>query len=157
MVAGLTMVLMAGLGACGSGSGQGDGPSPVSGNSSGGQYDSGDDDDRATPPETAAVTGLRDAVRHVSRKTTKVTRPHMVRKCTSSKGSRKCRNVRSGTETHTRVVRQERWCVSLNDVDGDAKRDAVWYQVTRVTYDEAAAADRLAPMKFTPEATGCDQ
>ncbi|WP_229695550.1 hypothetical protein [Streptomyces lacrimifluminis] len=165
MVAGLTMALMAALGACGGGNGSGNGSGPdddprgdhtVSEDSGNGQYDEGGDD-LATAPETATVTGLRDAVRHVPRKTTKATRPHMVRKCTSTKGSRKCKSVRSGTETYTRVVRQERWCVSLDDVDGDTSRDAVWYQVTRTTYTEAAAADRLGPMKFTPEATGCDR
>lgn len=163
MVAGLTMALMAGLGACGSGSGQNDNPwedSTASGGSSG-QRDEGHDDDQGTAPDTASeaatVTGLRDAVRHVSRKTTKVTRPHTVRKCTSTTGSRKCKNVRSGTETYTRVIRQERWCVSLNDVDGDTFRGAVWYRVTHATYTEAAATDRLDPMKFTPEATDCVQ
>ena len=79
----------------------------------------------------------------------------MVRKCRSSKGSRKCTTVRSGTETYTRVVRQERWCVSLNDVDGDTSKDAVWYQVTQATYTKAVDADRLDNLKFTPTATGC--
>lgn len=93
MTAGLTMAFMAGLGACGSesgsGSGQNDNPwedSTASGGSSG-QRDEGHDDDQSTAPDTApeadGVTGLRDAVRHVSRKTAKVTRPHTVRKCTS--------------------------------------------------------------------------
>ncbi|MGW2057029.1 hypothetical protein ACWCOZ_24475 [Streptomyces sp. NPDC001840] len=82
MVAGLTMALMAGLGACGSGSGQNDNPwedSTASGGSSG-RRDEGHNDDQGTAPdsasEAATVTGLRDAVRRVSRKTTKVTRAH---------------------------------------------------------------------------------
>lgn len=130
---------------------------------------------------TPTVHGLRDTVRHVAAKTVRATRPHLVKKCASatrqvkhtartgsgtSKKTRtwystehyqKCGKVRSGTETYTRVVRQERWCVSLNDVDGDTSRDAVWYQVTRATYNEAAAADRLDPLKFTPVTTGCNQ
>ncbi|MFE1959018.1 FxLD family lanthipeptide [Streptomyces sp. NPDC059479] len=88
MVAGPTMALMAGLGACGSGSGQNDNPwedSTAGGGS--GRRDEGHDDDQGTAPDTASeaatVTGPRDAVRHVSRKTTKVTCPHTVRKCTS--------------------------------------------------------------------------
>ncbi|MGY1499476.1 hypothetical protein ACW4TU_23320 [Streptomyces sp. QTS52] len=175
-LAGFTVILMAGLGACGSGVG------PQDDGTTSSQYD---DDGGAGVQETAPVKptvhGLRDAVRHVTAKTAKATRPHLVKKCApatrqvkhtqrtgtgTAKRTRtwyttehyqKCANTRSGTETYTRVVRQERWCVSLDDVNGDAKRDAVWYQVTRVTYDKAVAADRLAPLKFTPEATGCHQ
>ncbi|NEA62850.1 hypothetical protein [Streptomyces sp. SID12488] len=175
-LAGFTVILMAGLGACGSGDGsQGDGTTSS-------QYgDGGGADVQETAPVTPTVHGLRNAVRHVTAKTTKATRPHLVKKCASAtrqvkhtqrtgKGTakrtrtwyttehyQKCSNTRSGTETYTRVVRQERWCVSLDDVDGDTKRDAVWYQVTRVTYDEASAADRNAPLKFTPEAAGCNR
>lgn len=181
------MILMAGLGACGSGDGsQDDDPWTADDGTTSSQYDDagGADVQETAPvpvPVTPTVRGRRNAVRHVTAKTARATRPHLVKKCTSAtrqvkhtertgRGTakktrtwyttehyQKCSKVRSGTETYTRVVRQERWCVSLDDVDGDAKRDAVWYQVTRVTYDEAAATDRLAPMKFTPEAIGCDQ
>ncbi|MEU5599607.1 hypothetical protein [Streptomyces sp. NPDC020298] len=47
--------------------------------------------------------------------------------------------------------------MSLNDVDGDTSRGAVWYRVTHATYTKAAATDRLDLMKFTPEATDCVQ
>ncbi|WP_405616964.1 hypothetical protein [Streptomyces sp. NBC_00076] len=47
--------------------------------------------------------------------------------------------------------------MSLNDVGGDTSRGAVWYRVTHATYAEAAATDRLDPLKFTPEATDCVQ
>ncbi|UIX32458.1 hypothetical protein [Streptomyces sp. GQFP] len=168
IVAGLTVILMAGLGACGGEGGQDDNPwqdSKVSGDSAGDQYDEGTDEGVDDAPPT--VSGLRNAVRHLPRKTTKATRPHTVRKCTTSsksgksgksgRSTRTCKTVRSGTETYTRVVRQELWCVSLDDVNGDTSKDAVWYEVTSATYDEAVAAEHHAPLSFAPKTTtpGC--
>ncbi|NEC84769.1 hypothetical protein [Streptomyces sp. SID12501] len=181
ILAGFTVILMAGLGACGSGDGsQDDDPWMADDGATSSQYDDGGGADvQETAPVTPTVHGLRNAVRHVTAKTAKATRPHLVKKCTSAtrqvkhtertgtgtaKRTRtwytteryqKCANTRSGTETYTRVVRQERWCVSLDDVDGDTERDAVWYQVTHATYVDAAATDRLDPLEFTPKATGC--
>ncbi|WP_330289238.1 hypothetical protein [Streptomyces sp. NBC_00576] len=154
MAAGLTVVIMAALGACGGGGGKDDDDPWRDSTAGGGSSDQYDEGEGAASTATT-VTGLRDDVRHISRKTAKATRPHMVRKCRSSKGSRKCTTVRSGTETYTRVVRQERWCVSLNDVGGDTSKDAVWYQVTQATYAKAVDADRLDKLRFTPTATGC--
>ncbi|MDX2543087.1 hypothetical protein ACOT81_22885 [Streptomyces sp. WI04-05B] len=178
MVAGLTMVLVAGLGACGGGNDTSRGSSASGNNGSGsGKYDNGSAPQPTQEPTT--VSGLRGNVRHITRKTVKATRPHLVKKCalatekvkhtsrtgTGSKkktrtwytteSSQTCTKVRSGTETYTRVVRQERWCVSLDDVNGDKTKDAVWFQVTHATYNEAVAADRLAPLKFDPRSTGC--
>lgn len=163
MVAGMSMALVAALGACGSGGG-GDGG------------DDGKVADRVTgsdqtipdqaPTSTSTretVTGLREAVRHIARKTASATRPHLVKKCKSTKGSkgskgtRKCSTVRNGTETYTRVIRQERWCVSLDDVNGDTAKDAVWYQVTHATYTKVSGVERLTKVEFAPEATGCDR
>ncbi|MGW1712140.1 hypothetical protein [Streptomyces sp. NPDC002156] len=168
MVAALTVVLMTGLGACGGGGGGGQDADPwqdskVSGDSAGDQYDEGTDEGVDDAPPT--VSGLRNAVRHLPRRTTKATRPHTVRKCTTSsksgksgRSTRTCKTVRSGTETYTRVVRQELWCVSLDDVNGDTSKDAVWYEVTSATYDEAVAAEPHTPLSFTPRTTtpGCN-
>lgn len=157
MVAGLTMLLMAGLGACGGSSGADDDPWSDSNVS---QDDESVDDGQVTAPTPSpsptTVTGLRNATRHLPAQTTRATRPHVVRKCSKpTKGTRKCSSVRSGSETYTRVVRQERWCVSLDDVDGVATKDAVWYQVEKATYDKAAATDQRARIEFTPKSTGC--
>lgn len=158
IVAGLTMALMATLGACGGGGGKRDDDSKrdstISGGSGSDRYD--ESPEPAPTPTPTTVTGLRDAVRHITKKTATATRPHLVRKCKSTKGTRKCTTVRSGKETYTRVIRKERWCVSLNDVDGNTSRDAVWYQVTHETYTKAAALDRLDKLKFAPTADGCD-
>lgn len=169
VVAGVTAFLIAGLGAC---SGDGDG----------GHSGAGSVSDRTQPdpsPTLVTVTGLRDQLRHVTAKTTRATRPHLVRKCTtdthrvahtSSSGTgkkrktrtwyttehdRHCTKVRNGTETYNRLVRPERWCVSLDDVDRNKTRDDVWYEVDRTTYDEVGAVDGHAPVEFVPKDTGC--
>lgn len=180
VTAAVAAVLIAGLGGCGRGDDvrdEGTGHSAGVGHGSG----TGGQKSRPAPATTrdASVFGLRDEVRHLAAKTTRATRPHMTRKCTtatrrvkhttrsgsgtkrrtrtwySTESSRSCKQVRSGTETYTRVVRPERWCVSLDDLGGDARRDDVWYQVRRATYDAAVGTDRSARMKFTPTGSGC--
>ncbi|MFK0023672.1 hypothetical protein [Streptomyces sp. NPDC090798] len=175
LVAGATAVLIAGLGACGGGGGSG-GVDPAA------VTDVGQDDAGTVPkapPSPDTVSGLRDSVRHLARKTTRATRPHLVKQCTSATrqvrhtqrtgtGTHRttrtwytteryqtCKKVRRGTETYTRTVRPQRWCVSLDNVDGDPAKDDVWYQVTPATYDEARGTDEHARMEFTPSGTGC--
>ncbi|MFI1761526.1 hypothetical protein ACH41H_05585 [Streptomyces sp. NPDC020800] len=177
IVAGVTAVLIAGLGACGGGGGGGSaGTGSASGTGQSGPAGTGQAGPSPTPD---AVSGLRDQVRHVTARTTRAPRPHMVRRCTtgtrrvshtssSGTGSRRrthtsyttehyqhCTKVRSGTETYKRLVRPERWCVSLDDVDRNTARDDVWYQVDRSAYDKAVAADEHAPLTFVPKDPGC--
>lgn len=124
-------------------------------------------------PET--VTGIRDSVRHVTPQTVRDTRPRMVRNCVSdsrevkhskrSNGKTKtwyttekyqnCTKVRRGTESYTRVVRRERWCVELDDVGGRSDRDDVWYRVRPSVYDEVRAADERTKVTFAYDARGC--
>ncbi|MGW3917530.1 hypothetical protein ACWEBX_39590 [Streptomyces sp. NPDC005070] len=178
--AAVTAVLIAGLGACGGGGDSHDEGSDYSvdvGQDTGGVAGE-PQPDTATTADTS-VFGLRDEVRHRAARTTRATRPHMTKKCTtttrrvrhttstgsgtkrrtrtwySTEHAKTCKKVRSGTETYTRVVRPERWCVSLDDVGGDKGRDDVWYQVTRTAYDEALAADQHKRVDFTPKDSGC--
>ncbi|MCH5670886.1 hypothetical protein [Streptomyces gilvus] len=163
LVAGVTALLVAGLAACGGGSGD-------SGQSGAA---------KAAQASPDGVRGLKDTVRHVSRKTVYATRPHLVRRCrpatrqvrhTSRSGSgthrttrvwyttehyQSCTQVRKGTERYRRVVRQERWCVSLDDVDGVRTQDDVWYEVDRQTYGQVLDAGDHAPVRFVPAGTGC--
>ncbi|MGW3498205.1 hypothetical protein [Streptomyces sp. NPDC001020] len=166
VTAAVTAILMAGLGACGSGADSA-------------QRHGGGNAHQEGQAHTDRVFGLRDAVRHVPRRTVQDTRPHMVKKCTpatkrvkrtkrTGTGARKktrtwytteryqdCRKVREGTETYRRVVRRERWCVRLDDVKGDTARDDVWYRVNRTTYDEALGTEEHARITFIPVGTGC--
>ncbi|MEV1019493.1 hypothetical protein [Streptomyces sp. NPDC050264] len=167
-LAGLTMVLVTVLAACGGSSDKG--ASAQAGSAKGGSSYADQHEDK--PVE---VAGLRDSVRHVSRKTARSTRPHLVQKCATdtvkvkhirrSKGRTKtwyttskhqeCKKVRKGSETYTRVVRQERWCVRLDDVNGKPRKDDVWYRVRPATYSEVNQADARAKVTFEPVAQGC--
>lgn len=180
VTAALTAVLITGLGACSRGGDvhdEGTDYAVGAGRHSKGAAE-GSPADTATTRD-ASVFGLRDEVRHRAARTIRATRPHMTRKCTSAtrrvrhttstgsgtkrrtrtwystEQSRSCKQVRSGTETYTRVVRPAQWCVSLDNLDGDAARDDVWYQVSRTTYDAAIGTDRHARMHFTPTRSGC--
>ncbi|MGW8374947.1 hypothetical protein [Streptomyces sp. ODS28] len=173
VLAGVTVLLMAGLTACGSQQGAAEGK----GDGGGAQVQQAD-----------MVTGLRDGVRHQRRKTVRATRPHLVKKCKlatkrvkhtkRSGGKRKktrtwyttkhvntCHKVRSGTETYRRVVRPQRWCVRLDHVKnvpgsahkaytGTDKND-VWFRVSRETYSAAREKPDHARLKFSPLGRGC--
>ncbi|MEU1824230.1 hypothetical protein ABZ502_17605 [Streptomyces abikoensis] len=126
-----------------------------------------------------AVSGLRDDVRHWPKQTTRDTRPRMVERCvtktkrvkhTATNGSgkqrttqswyttesyRDCRKAQQGTETYERVVRAARWCVELDNVGGDSRRDNHWYEVDAGTYAKAAAAKEGTKLTFVPLRTGC--
>ncbi|MFD8817063.1 hypothetical protein ACFV23_37650 [Streptomyces sp. NPDC059627] len=168
IVSGAIAILIGTLGAC-SGGGNGNGSGGGNGSSSGSTA-SGHDD---------TVRGLKDSVRHVTAKTTPTTRPRLVRKCSttthrvrhtsrSGTGSRRttrtwytteryrsCTKVRSGTETYRKTVRTEKWCVELDDVNGDKRRDDVWYQVTSSVYGDARTAHDRTRLEFDPTAEGC--
>ncbi|MEV6834607.1 hypothetical protein AB0N17_08840 [Streptomyces sp. NPDC051133] len=166
LVTALTAVIVGGLGGCSGGRGDDSAPDRPSASVGGAP---------APAPAPETVTGLRDETRHLAERTTRATRPRTVRRCTtgtrrvrhtSRSGSgihrttrtwytteheRDCRRVRSGTETYTEVLRPERWCVRLDDVDGDREKDDVWYRVTRADYDTALAADDHARLEFVPQ------
>ncbi|MFJ9814179.1 hypothetical protein ACIRU3_02715 [Streptomyces sp. NPDC101151] len=179
IVAGVTAILLGGLGACSSGSDGGPKYVDAGGSGADAAQTGRPSTDAGANTDTDTVSGLRDTVRHLSAKTARATRPHLVRKCTtgtrrvrhtSSSGTgtkrktrtwystehyRDCKKVRSGTETYRRLVRPEKWCVRLDDVDGVRTRDDVWYEVTDVTYRDALGTDEHARMEFTPAGTGC--
>ncbi|MER5596622.1 hypothetical protein [Streptomyces sp. NPDC002265] len=178
--AAVTAVLIAGLGACSRGSDVHDDGTDYSvdvGQDSGSVAEEPQPD--AATTADAGVFGLRDEIRHRAARTTRATRPHMTKKCTtttrrvkhttstgsgtkrhtrtwySTEQAKTCKQVRSGTETYTRIVRPEQWCVSLDDVGGDTTQDDVWYQVSRTTYNTAIATDEHTRMDFTPMGSGC--
>lgn len=183
LVSGAIAILIGTLGACsgggGGGGGEGDG---VDTGVSYGQDDTStgtDSSGGASSTRDDTVRGLKDTVRHVTAKTTRATRPRLVRKCsttthrvrhTSSSSTRgrrttrtwytteryrSCTKVRSGTETYRKTVRTEKWCVELDDVNGDKRRDDVWYQVSSSAYGAARTADDHARLEFVPAAEGC--
>ncbi|MCK7624289.1 hypothetical protein MUU72_14460 [Streptomyces sp. RS10V-4] len=166
--AGLVTLLIAGLSACGGGTNGAAGHQTGTGGGAGG---SGSD----APPQQARVSGLRAGVRHLTKRTVRATRPHLVTTCTPATRQVKhtkrsgrtkktwyttehyqdCHRTPQGTETYRRVIRPERWCVALDDVNGNQQRDNVWYRVTYPTYNQALGTDHHAPLHFTPTGTGC--
>ncbi|GGV22333.1 hypothetical protein GCM10010260_73270 [Streptomyces filipinensis] len=120
------------------------------------------------------ISGLKDDLRHIPQKTVPATRPHMVKQCTtgtarvahsSTTGSgshrrtrtwytterrQNCHKVRHGTETYRKEIRPERWCVRLDDVNGDHDRDNVWYRVDRRDYNRVQFARYHTRVKFVP-------
>jgi hypothetical protein len=117
------------------------------------------------------VSGLRDDVRHVTQKTVTATRPHMVQQCKtgntrvkhlrgkrtwySTEPTTACKTVKRGKERYSKVVRQARWCVELDNVGGNKSKDDVWYQVDSATFYKALTLKEGAKIKFWPLSTGC--
>lgn len=70
----------------------------------------------------------------------------------------KCKSYKT-TKTWKKVVDRKAkpalYCVELDNVNGSAKDDDVWYTVQASTYWSAAGKQEGSPMKFTPIHTGC--
>ncbi|MFJ4713321.1 hypothetical protein [Streptomyces sp. NPDC088785] len=179
VLAGLTLALVVALTACGGG-GTGKaapaGAAPASGRAGTGGATGGRDAPRTA--RSTEVTGVRDAERHLTARTSTSTRPHYVRTCDTathrvrhtkrSRGrtrtwyttdtDRDCRRVRRGTEKYTRVVRRERWCVRLDDVSGarvTTGGDDVWFRVPHTQYSEVRLAGPRTKVTIEPTAQGC--
>ncbi|WP_306316514.1 MULTISPECIES: hypothetical protein [unclassified Streptomyces] len=168
-LAGLTMLLVVALAACGGGPDKA--ASVDGGGKAAGSGTVQQPDDR--------VTGVRDTVRHVARRTTRATRPHLVKKCGTetrkvrhtkrvkshhksrkktwytTKKVRDCHKVRKGTEKYTRVLRSERWCVRLDAVGGKSGKNDQWYRVNSTTYGRVQGADDRAKVTIEPLRKGC--
>lgn len=105
------------------------------------------------------VEGARDDLRYVApvyRMETKQVNTYTTR-CTTSKGSTTCKQVKTGTrsETHNVLQRAERWCVELDNVNGDPRADDLWYTVDQGTHQLASETVEGKLIKFTPLAEGC--
>ncbi|MEB8342061.1 hypothetical protein [Streptomyces endophyticus] len=164
-LAGLTMLLVVALAACGGGT-----EKSASSHGGGGSADS-----QSIEQHDDKVTGVRDGVRHMSRRTTRATRPHLVKKCATdtrkvrhtkrSKGRTKtyyttkkvrdCHKVRKGTEKYTRVLRAERWCVRLDAVGGKRGADDQWFRVNSTTYGRMQGVEDRAKVTIEPIRKGC--
>ncbi|MFJ7490850.1 hypothetical protein ACIQZB_06270 [Streptomyces sp. NPDC097727] len=173
----LAAVLLAALlGACGSPAASSGSAAPVGGGS---PADSGLRDGTASSPSDRTVSGLRDDIRHITRKTATGTRPRMVERCTTrvrkvehtsstGRGSTRktrtwytddsyedCKKVQQGTRSYTRVVRPARWCVELDNVGGNPAEDDVWYEVESAVYHKATQIEEGGKLSFTPLRRGC--
>ncbi|MER7147006.1 hypothetical protein [Streptomyces xanthochromogenes] len=66
-----------------------------------------------------------------------------------------CKKVQHGTEPYTRVTQTERWCVELDDVNGNTAQDRIWYEVNPKVYQQAAETKVGSKVTFTPLHSGC--
>ncbi len=132
-----------------------------------------------TKDDDETVSGTRHDVRHVPRQTVIDRRPTFLTRCTartkqvkhtSTSGSdakkktrtwyttepyQDCDKVQRGTEPYVRVTQAERWCVQLDDVNGDTGRDQVWYEVNSAVYQRAAGTEVGSKMTLLPLQSGC--
>lgn len=93
------------------------------------------------------VHGLKDGLRHISRQTTRATRPRMVNRCTAST-VRVSHHSTTGSGSHQ--IRPERWCVLLDDVNGNHGRDNVRYRVDRGDYNRVQSVRHHTRATFVP-------
>lgn len=106
------------------------------------------------------VSGTRDdvrkvaAVKEVSHKEKKTKRV-----CASKKKDGSCKSYKTVPDGWKKVVdkpgKPARWCVELDDVNGDAGKDDVWYTVRQDDYTKALFKAEDAGLKFTPLREGC--
>lgn len=108
--------------------------------------------------EAPKVDGVQDDTRHRAAVTQRVQVQDTSRQCASYKNG-KCtswRTVNTGSHWETRTVRPERWCVELDNVNGDRGRDDVWFTVSFGTYNDATdrdEGDQVTDMPYQRE--GC--
>ena len=112
----------------------------------------------ASAPAQKTVSGARDDVKTVA---AVKERSHKVktskRECTR-KVNGKCKSYRTVTGWKKVVDKQGKpalYCVELDNVNGSAKDDDVWYTTTSTTYLKALALSEGDAIKFKPLHGGC--
>lgn len=100
---------------------------------------------------SATVSGTRDDVKQVSAKYRTSSRTVTDYRNSCSKG--KCKKVRTGShkETYRQKVRSAKYCVELDNVNGNSRKDDVWYTVSSSVYAKYAAmneGDRVSRMSY---------
>jgi len=112
-----------------------------------------------TGVEMKPVEGARDDLRYTAPVYKIETKQVDVftRTCTTSKGVTKCRKVKTGTRPETKNVlkKAEKWCVELDNVNGDQSADDRWFKVDAGTHQLASEMVEGTSIKFTPLAEGC--
>lgn len=110
-------------------------------------------------PAQKDVSGARDdlkkvaAVKEVSHKVKKTKQ-----ECSRKKDG-KCKAYRTVPDGYKKVIdkaaKPAYWCVELDDVNGSAKDDDVWYTTSQAVYLKAQALEEGDAIKFTPVHGGC--
>lgn len=104
------------------------------------------------------VRGTRDDVRKIAAVKEKSHKEQTsTRQCTR-KVNGKCKSykiVKGWKTVIDRHAKPARYCVELDNVNGDAGKDDVWYTVGQADYTKALFKAEDAGLKFTPLHSGC--
>jgi len=112
----------------------------------------------ASAPAQKPVSGDRDDVRHVAAVKEKSHREKKTERVCTRKVAGKCKSYKTVTSWKKVVDRRAKpalYCVELDNVNGSAKDDDVWYTVRKTDYTKALFKAEDENLKFTPIHTGC--
>lgn len=122
----------------------------------------------ADAPPQKPVSGLRDDIKHKAAVKAVAAKTHTVKGikeekyCTrsvkgvcKSYGKRNVPNDKVVTDAPAKPFKPALYCVELDNVNGSAKDDDVWYTTTATTYRKAQALEEGEPMEFKPLHGGC--
>lgn len=106
------------------------------------------------------VSGSRDDVRKIAAVKEKSHREKKTKRvCASKNKSGSCKSYKTVPDGWKKVIdrhaRPARYCVELDNVNGDAGKDDVWYTVQQADYTKALFKAEDAGLKFTPLHDGC--
>ncbi|QNR52025.1 hypothetical protein phiRKBJ001_83 [Streptomyces phage phiRKBJ001] len=104
------------------------------------------------------VTGTRDDVRKVAAVKEVSHRQQDTKRVCTRRINGSCKSYRNDTvwrKVVDRPGRPARYCVELDNVNGDVGRDDVWYTVHQHDYIKALFKAEDAGLKFTPIREGC--
>ncbi|QKY79565.1 hypothetical protein SEA_PHTOWN_82 [Streptomyces phage PHTowN] len=104
------------------------------------------------------VTGTRDDVRKVAAVKEKSHQERTSKRECTRRVNGSCKSyktVKGWKKVVDRAGKPARYCVELDDVNGDKGRDDEWFTVTHHDYTKALFKAEDEGLKFTPLRTGC--
>lgn len=105
------------------------------------------------------VTGTRDDVRKVAAVKEKSHQEKKTKRVCTSRKNGSCKSYKTVPDGWKKVIdrhaKPARYCVELDNVNGDAGKDDVWYTVRQDDYTKALFKAEDAGFKFTPLHEGC--
>ncbi|AVP41520.1 hypothetical protein SEA_WENTWORTH_81 [Streptomyces phage Wentworth] len=104
------------------------------------------------------VSGTRDDVRKVAAVKEISHKEKKTERVCTRRVNGSCKSYRTDTvwkKVIDRHARPARYCVELDNVNGDAGKDDVWYTVHQHDYTKALFKAEDAGLKFTPVRNGC--
>lgn len=104
------------------------------------------------------VYGDRSDIRYLEKQTEQVKEKQYKNECTKRNTNGTCKTWKktyTGTKVVTKVLRNETWCVQLDNLNGKRRKDNRWFTVTSTVYLKAAGMVEGKRISFTPIHSGC--